>query len=87
MQDLHRGLDADGLAGGRAHVGLDRVAEAAVVVAEGAQGVEDGLLRPAVEAVREAAALEDAGVGVEEAAGGVEVDVMPPSWRERARPS
>ena len=73
MQDLHRGLDADGLAGGRAHVGLDRVAEAAVVVAEGAYGVEDGLLRPAVEAVLEAAALEDAGVGVQEAACGVEV--------------
>ena len=68
---------ADGLAVRRAHVGLDRVAEAAVGVAVGAQGLRRrARVRPAVEQVREAVALEQAGVGVDEGL-----------WRPRGRRS
>jgi catechol 2,3-dioxygenase-like lactoylglutathione lyase family enzyme len=61
------------LARRRTAVGLERVAEAPVGVAVGGDGVADGCGRPAVEGALEAAAVEHAGVGGEEAGGGVEV--------------
>ena len=67
--------DRDGrrLAPRTAAVGLERVAEAAVAVGVGGDGVADGLRRAVLEEPLEAAAVEHAGVAGEEVLGGGEV--------------
>ena len=74
MEDLQHGVDPDRLAVRRAHVGLDRVPEAAVWVAIGAERLDDRLGSGLLEQAREAVALEQPGVGVDEGLGGLEVD-------------
>ena len=75
VEDLHGRVDPDRLAVRRAHVGLDRVAEPAVGVAMGAQGLHDRLGVAAVRAGAQAVAVEQAAVGLDEGGGGVDVGV------------
>ena len=74
LQHLEGVEGAGRLAGGRAQVGLERPAEAAVVVAVGAQRVERPGGRGPVEQEGEAPAVEHARVGVHEGAGCGEID-------------
>ena len=75
------------MAPGCAQVGLEAVPEAAVGVAVGAQGREDGLGVPAVEEQLEAPPIQDAGVAEEEAAGGALIghlrSLLPDAVRRR----
>ena len=69
-KDLERVPGSGGLALRRAQVGLEAVPVAAVGVAVGAQGREDGLGVPALEEQLEAPPIEESGVAGHEAARG-----------------
>ena len=69
VEDPQRLLGGGGLGAGRAAVGLEPVAEAAVGVAVGGDGVAHGRGVAAAEEPLEAAAVEDAALGREEVLG------------------
>ncbi len=73
-EDVQRVERGSRLAVGIAHVGLEGVAEAAVGVAVGAEGVQHGPDRRPVQVHREPMALEQAGVREDEPLGGGDVD-------------
>jgi len=64
----------DGLALGGSHVGLQRVTEAAIGIAIGAERVEDGLDRRATQEASRSVPVEQTGVGEQEPLGGNEID-------------
>ena len=73
VEDPQRLLGGGGLGAGRAAVGLEPVAEAAVGVAVGGDGVAHGRGVAAAEQPLEAAAVEDAALGREELLGEIEI--------------
>ena len=73
VEDPQRLLGGGGLGAGRAAVGLEPVAEAAVGVAVGGDGVAHGRGVAAAEQALEAAAVEDAALGREELLGVIEI--------------